>query len=73
MSYTRIRIDLAFKNPMSSTVKDKLNELKTLIKQGKNYAEKINEGKPNEENTVNASWHICNHDEGKGCGELHSI
>lgn len=73
MSYTRIKIDLAFKNPMSNTVKAKLQELKSLIKQGKAYAEKINAGKPNEENTVKAQWHVCYHDEGKPCGEVHEI
>lgn len=63
MSYTRISIDLAFKNPMSNTVKNKLQELKTLAKQGKTYAKKINEGQPNEENTVRATYHVCYHDE----------
>lgn len=73
MSYTRINTDLAFKNPMSNQVKNKLQELKTLIIQVKPYAEKINEGLANEENTVTASWRICNHDEGKACGEVHEI
>ena len=63
MSYTRIKIDMAFKNPMATVVKNKLQELRTLIQQGKAYAEKINEGLPNEENTVSASYHICHHDE----------
>lgn len=63
MSYTRINIDLAFKNPMPTVVKNKLNELKVMVKQGQVYAEKINEGLPNEENTVKASYHICYHDE----------
>ena len=67
MSYTRITIDLAFKNPMSNAVKKKLADLKALILQGKAYAEKINEGLENEENTVKARWHICHHDEGLPC------
>ena len=64
MSYIRITIDLAFKQPLPTAVKNKLDELKALIVQGKAYAEKINAGSPNEENTVRAVWHICRHDEG---------
>ena len=67
MSYVRVKIDLAFKQPLSTTVKNKLDELKALIVQGKAYAEKINAGLPNEENTVSANYHICRHDEGKTC------
>lgn len=67
MSYIRIRIDLAFKNPMTTAVKNKLDELRDMVKQGKVYATKINEGKPDEENTVSAKWHICNHDTGGSC------
>jgi len=67
MSYTRIRIDLAFKNPLPHAVKNKLDEMKALVVQGKAYAEKINAGLDTEENTVRAAWHICRHDEGKPC------
>ena len=67
MSYVRIRIDLAFRQPLPPAVNDKLDELKALIVQGKAYAEKINAGSPNEENTVRASYHICRHDTGDSC------
>ena len=42
-------------------------EPRALILQGKVYAEKINAGLDNEENTVSARYHICRHDEGKSC------
>jgi hypothetical protein len=64
MAYLRINIDMAFKMPLAPAVQTKLNELKALVTQGKAYAEKINAGKPEEENTVRASYHICHHDEG---------
>ncbi|KKN76895.1 hypothetical protein LCGC14_0365460 [marine sediment metagenome] len=32
----------------------------------KKYAQKINEGQPNEENTTRAIYRICYHDEGEG-------
>jgi hypothetical protein len=73
MPYIRVQIDLAYKLPLSPAVLAKLNELKALITQGKAYAEKINENNPDEENTVTAKWHVCNHDEGKPCGEEHIL
>ena len=39
----------------------------------KKLAVKINEGLANEEMTVNATYHICRHDEGEACGETHEI
>ena len=37
------------------------------VKAMKALAVRINEGQPNEEMTVTASWHICRHDEGLPC------
>ncbi len=65
MAYIRFRIDgavpldrynalpLATKN----AIRDKFLQLKSLCR-------KINEGQPNEENTVTFKYHICHHDEG---------
>ena len=39
----------------------------------KALAVKINEGKPNEEMTVRAVWHICHHDEGGSCEPTQEI
>ena len=52
---------------MPTAVKNKLAGLKALVLQGKAYAEKINAGTAQEENTVRAMWHVCRHDEGKSC------
>ncbi len=41
-------------------VRDAIRELKTM-------AVKVNVGQPNEEMTVKACWHWCQHDEGKSC------
>ena len=38
-----------------------------LVRNLKALAVKINEGKPNEEMTVKATWHRCHHDEDKPC------
>lgn len=64
MSYIRINLDLAFKEPLSSEVKTKLAEAKDKIKALKVYASKINEGLANEEITIKATWHRCHHDTG---------
>lgn len=65
MSLIRIKVDLAIPKKIADkpAVKEKLKELYQLIKLAKSYSVKINEGKPNEEMTVVASYHICHHDE----------
>ena len=39
----------------------------------KKLAVKINEGLPNEENTVIAEYHLCRHDGDGACGEVLEI
>jgi hypothetical protein len=41
--------------------------IKTMIRQFKQYAVKINEGKDNEEMTIWAVHHLCKHDIGQSC------
>ncbi len=63
MEYWRCNIQLAIPldvyNALPATKKlaarDIIRELKALAK-------KVNTGKPNEEMTVKASWHICQHE-----------
>jgi len=63
MSYWRGQLDLAIpeavwnKIPLARKIafRDAVRAMKAL-------SVKINEGLPNEEMTVKASWHICNHD-----------
>jgi len=67
MSYIRVRIDLAFKQPLSTTVKTRLDILKAEIIKAKAYAEKINADMNNEEMTISAKYHICHHDTNEAC------
>ena len=68
MSFIRFTLDLAIPKAVydaipaatKTAVRDRVRELKAL-------AVKINAGKPNEEMTVRATWHICNHDTGGPC------
>ena len=69
MPYLRFNLDLAIKEPIPQALKDKLPEIKTAIKKLKSYAEKINEGKKNEEMSIKATYHKCNHDVGLSCKE----
>lgn len=62
MSYLRFRLDLAIKEPIPQALKDKLPAIRREIRRLKSYASKINEGKGNEEITVTATYHICDHD-----------
>ena len=63
MSYRRFTLDLAIPEAVydaiptatKTTIRDRIRQLKAL-------AVKINEGQPNEENTVKATWHICHND-----------
>ena len=67
MSHKRYRIDLAFPEPLSSTLKTKLKTLDNAIRAVKKASVKINKGKDNEENTTTATTHICKHTEGEKC------
>lgn len=73
MSFIRVNIDLAFKQPLSPVVKARLESLRDEIKRAKAYAKKINEGQPNEETTIRGVYHICRHDEGKPCSPEEEI
>ncbi len=45
-----------------------LTDIRQKIQTLKSFAVRINTGAPNEEITVNARYHICNHDTGGSCG-----
>lgn len=70
MAMWRGRLDLAIPMAVWNNIpaarklafRDEVRAMKAL-------AVKINEGKPNEEMTVRASWHTCRHDEGLSCDE----
>lgn len=63
MSYIRLQIDLAVKQPTSPVITAEFSELLRLIRNFKFFSSKINPGQPNEENTLRATYHICHHDE----------
>lgn len=67
MSGTRVKIDFFFKDKTPAQVNKDFPQLLPAIKAAKKKASMINEGKENEEMTVNAKYHICRHDEGKPC------
>ena len=67
MSYLRLILDLAVKEPLPSKLADKLSEIQEGIRFIKSFASKINEGKVNEEDTTKAVYHRCLHDEGLPC------
>ncbi len=73
MSYLRFSLNLAIKQPIPQALQDKLPTIKARIQELKSYAEKINAGKDNEEMTIKAVYHICNHDTGMACGEEQDI
>ncbi len=66
--YYRFRIDLA----IPKLVWDGLTQIqrdawRDKIRQVKLLAKKINEGLKDEEDTVIAKWHLCNHELGISC------
>lgn len=67
MSYLRIQTDLAIKEPIPQLLKDKLPAIRDAIRELKSYASIINKDADNEEMTIRAVWHICNHDIGEIC------
>ena len=69
MSYLRLNIDLAVKEPIPETLAAELPAIKQAIRRLKTYASKINQGTANEEITVKATYHICRHDEGLPCDQ----
>lgn len=67
MSLKRYNIQLAYKEPLSTTLKGKLVALENILRDVKKSAVKINTGMANEENTTKATIHTCHHDTGKAC------
>ena len=67
MSHLRFRMDLGVKRPIPAALADVLPAIKARICELKAYCERINEGHPNEENTLYAAYHICHHDTGEPC------
>ena len=74
MSYFRFSLDLAVPEDVykgislavKQNIRDRIRELKA-------YAQKINEGQANEEDTIRAKWHICRHDIGQPCDEEQDV
>jgi hypothetical protein len=70
MALIRFSLDLAIPQAVYDTLPVvKKIAVRGIIRELKTLSVKINKGKPNEENTVIASWHVCRHDEGLPCGE----
>lgn len=74
MPYVRFRLDLAIPKDVYDAItpatkaafKEKVLAMKAL-------AVRINAGKTNEEVSVVAVWHLCNHDQGLPCGPEQEI
>lgn len=74
MPFVRLVLDLAVPKAVydalpaaqKAAFRDRILEMKAL-------AVKINQGQPNEEATVRAVWHLCNHDQGLPCGPEQEI
>jgi len=47
--------------------------IRNAIKQLAMYSERINTGRANEEDTVRAKFHICNHDINEPCGSEEDV
>ena len=62
MSYYRVQIDIAVKQPIPKALKNKLPQIRDAIKLLKSYAENVGD-----EMTVRAVYHECRHDEGLPC------
>lgn len=73
MSYKRFRMDLAIKEPIPTALKGQLEGIKHHMLVLQSFSEKINEGKPNEEDTTILEEHTCNHDVSKRCEKPHEL
>lgn len=58
MRHLRLTVDLWILLPLSTQVKNALDTAKSYVVTAKNYAEKINAGSKNEENTVTATYDV---------------
>ncbi len=67
MPGTRVTIDLYYEGKTPAQVNTEFPQLLPAIRGLKAKASKINAGKPNEEMTVRASYHICRNDIGQPC------
>ena len=66
-------IDIAVKEPIPGALKGKMVMIRNAIKQLAMYSVRINAGKANEEDTVRAKFHICNHDINEPCGSEEDV
>ena len=67
MPGTRVNIDLFFLDMTPAQVNQQFPALLPAIKAAKARATKINDGKGNEEMSVTARYHTCNHDINQPC------
>jgi len=67
MKYLRFNVDLAIPLPLDKNVAEALPGIQLAIRKLKSYAKRINEGKPNEEATVKATYHRCRNEEQLPC------
>ena len=63
MSYKRLVVLLAIKEPLTSTQQKAWDVALLSLKKLKSYASKINMNLDNEEDTVVAKHHVCHHDD----------
>jgi hypothetical protein len=73
MSGTRLNIDLFIPDMTPNQIASTYPTILQGIKQLKGLARKINDGKPNEEATVKATYHLCRNDENKPCDEIREL
>ena len=70
MRHLRIVVELWILLPLSTVVKNALDTAKSYVLTAKNYAEKINVGAKNEENTVTTTYNVVTY---KGNNYVHII
>ena len=73
MAGTRLNLDLFIPDKTPAQVAAQYPVILNGIRQLKALAVKINAGKPNEEATVTARYHLCRNDESKPCEADHEI
>lgn len=74
MSLIRFQLDLAIPKPVYDAIPAaKKTAFRDTIRAMKALAVKVNAGKPNEEMTVTAVYHICHHDTGEPCEPFQEI
>ena len=63
MSYIRLRVELAFPEPLAPILANNITQIRQAIRDLKSFARNINAGTELEENTTLAVYHRCYHDE----------